>query len=250
MPPGFSPGGPAPPFPPAGALPPFPPPPFVPGASATPPIPPLPPRGLPPPQFVPAQQQPTPTPTPQPPVAPPPGGPLAPSAGGPHPSAGGFTSSESQGPTAEVRPADPRQGPSQLTHPPRQLTLPNPALAQVNPEFKKPTVLKWLDPNFSPVSYCFGFVACPPAASSEDWPYLFCRRNNAQSTLRTSTSSPSAVPKSRRVRVWRGPELRISCRSLHVWVRSLATLKVCFFLAFKDYYRAYRCLGLMKTALR
>jgi hypothetical protein len=155
MPPGFPPGGPAPPFPPAGALPPFPPPPFVPGASATPPIPPLPPRGLPPPQFVPAQQQPTPTSTPQPPVAHTPGGPFVPSAGGPLPSVGGPTSSESQGPTTEVRPADPRQGSSQLTHPPRQLTLPNPALAQTNPEFKKPTVLKWLDPNFSPVSCSF-----------------------------------------------------------------------------------------------
>lgn len=35
---------------------------------------------------------------------------------------------------------------------PPQLTLPNPALAQTLPEFKKPTELKWTDPNFSPVS--------------------------------------------------------------------------------------------------
>lgn len=173
MPPGFPPGGPAPPFPPAGALPQFPPPPFIPGASATPPIPPLPPRGLPPPQFIPAQQQPTPTSTPQPPVAPPPGGPLALSAVGPLPSAGGPTSSESQGLTTEVRPADPRQGASQLIHPPRQLTLPNPALAQVNPEFKKPTVLKWLDPNFSPEEQrsihptYFNFVAISSSEESK-----------------------------------------------------------------------------------
>ncbi len=35
---------------------------------------------------------------------------------------------------------------------PPQLTLPNPAFAQTLPEFKKPTDLKWKDPNFSPVS--------------------------------------------------------------------------------------------------
>ena len=34
---------------------------------------------------------------------------------------------------------------------PPQLTLPNPALAQTNAPFKKPTDMKWTDPNFSPV---------------------------------------------------------------------------------------------------
>ncbi|KAI1791736.1 hypothetical protein LXA43DRAFT_1094346 [Ganoderma leucocontextum] len=36
------------------------------------------------------------------------------------------------------------------TVPPTPLVLPNPSLAQVNPTFKKDTVLKWSDANFSP----------------------------------------------------------------------------------------------------
>jgi hypothetical protein len=39
------------------------------------------------------------------------------------------------------------------------LTLPNPALAQTNAEFKKPTDLKVKDANFSPV---YHFIFLPP----------------------------------------------------------------------------------------
>lgn len=44
-----------------------------------------------------------------------------------------------------------QQGQVPFTSPP-PLTLPDPSLVQTNPEFKKPTVLKFADPNFSPVS--------------------------------------------------------------------------------------------------
>ncbi len=40
------------------------------------------------------------------------------------------------------------------TVPPTPLVLPDPSLAQVNPTFKKATVLKWSDANFSPVRCC------------------------------------------------------------------------------------------------
>ena len=46
--------------------------------------------------------------------------------------------------------------PNQSTAPP-PLTLPNPTLAQTNPDLKKKTVLKYSEPNFSPVS----FTLCP-----------------------------------------------------------------------------------------
>lgn len=36
---------------------------------------------------------------------------------------------------------------------PPPLSLPNPALAQTNPDLKKKTVLKYSEPNFSPVSF-------------------------------------------------------------------------------------------------
>jgi hypothetical protein len=41
--------------------------------------------------------------------------------------------------------------PGRPTGPP-PLTLPNPSLAQTNPELKKKTMLKYPEPNFSPVS--------------------------------------------------------------------------------------------------
>ncbi|KAF5384057.1 hypothetical protein D9615_003141 [Tricholomella constricta] len=118
LPPGFPPGGP-PPFPPAPGGPPgatrlpFPPPPqFVPAAGASP-LPPFPPT--------PAQPQLAATPPPsaqQPSLAP------------------GAPSSQTQTPEVQA--------------PPTQLVLPNTALAQTNPPFKKSTVLKYDDPNFSP----------------------------------------------------------------------------------------------------
>ena len=49
-----------------------------------------------------------------------------------------------------VQPKGHAQGQSQ----PPQLTLPNPALKQTLPEVKKPTDLKWADPNYSPVGFC------------------------------------------------------------------------------------------------
>lgn len=48
-----------------------------------------------------------------------------------------------------VQPKGHAQGQSQ----PPQLTLPNPALRQTLPEVKKPTELKWADPNYSPVRF-------------------------------------------------------------------------------------------------
>ncbi|KAF8967245.1 hypothetical protein BDZ97DRAFT_1656531 [Flammula alnicola] len=131
--PGFPPG--APPFPP-GPLgrPPFPPPPFMPPGMAPPgPTPFSPP---PPPQFVPAQMQhslasPA-QPLPQTPQNAP--GPSQPSLAQAHPPAQGHL----EPPRAEERVRQP------------VLTLPKQAVSQTNPEFKKPTDLKFKDPNFSP----------------------------------------------------------------------------------------------------
>ncbi|EPS93041.1 hypothetical protein FOMPIDRAFT_1056345 [Fomitopsis schrenkii] len=132
-PPGMPmPGAPgAPPFPmPPGMRLPFPPPPF------------LPPGMTPPPGFSPPGTNglpPSMPPTPMPPGAsPPPGVPGMPPPighlGAPQP------------------PARHGATPLSATHPPvaPPLTLPNPSLAQTNPPFKKATVLKWDDPNFSP----------------------------------------------------------------------------------------------------
>ncbi|KIL66960.1 hypothetical protein M378DRAFT_9664 [Amanita muscaria Koide BX008] len=135
LPPGISPG-PTPPVPPGispppgvispfappiHGMPPGPPPPglnpaFPAPGLARPPIPPpsgWPPGGapvLPPPQFIPASQQ--------------------------QPSAPPHSAQSQLDGNASSRPT--------------QLTLPNPALSQTNPEFKKPTDLKYKDPNFAP----------------------------------------------------------------------------------------------------
>ncbi|KAI0351557.1 hypothetical protein OH77DRAFT_1498509 [Trametes cingulata] len=132
-PPGLMPPG-APPFPP-GVRPPFPPPPFLPPG--------VPPPGIPPPGFSPPPGAGLP-PVPMPPMPgassasppPPPGAPGAPGAGAP------------PAPAQSAQPSGGQQPAS--TAPPRPLVLPNPSLAQVNPPFKKGTVLKWDDPNFSP----------------------------------------------------------------------------------------------------
>jgi hypothetical protein len=112
MPP-FPPGGGIPPGFPPGMRPPFPPPPFVPGGPP------------PPPNFVPAAGSPV---------------PALPMNSSP-PAPVGF---QSQSPMS----MPPQQGgtPTPVT----QLSLPVPSLAQINPEFKKPTALKYTEPNFSP----------------------------------------------------------------------------------------------------
>ena len=130
----------APPFPPLpGTRPPFPLPPFLPPGMTPPPgFSPPGPNGLPP--------------TPMPPGAsPPPGMPgMPPPIGLP----GASPPPPPPGPQPPMT-----TGPPSLsaTHPPvaPPLTLPNPSLAQANPPFKKATVLKWGDPNFSPVSSMF-----------------------------------------------------------------------------------------------
>ncbi|TFK33398.1 hypothetical protein BDQ12DRAFT_691209 [Crucibulum laeve] len=127
--PGFPPGGPpfAPPFSPAGA-PPFPPagaPPFAPPPAAAFGFSP-PPNFASPPQFVKAQESAG--------SLPPPPLPQTPSSAG-----------------TPQNPALPTPGPSsQQQQRLPQLTLPNPALAQTNPDFKKSTMLKFADANFSP----------------------------------------------------------------------------------------------------
>ncbi|OCH92257.1 hypothetical protein OBBRIDRAFT_727142 [Obba rivulosa] len=144
-PPGMFPPG-APPFPPPGVRPPFPPPPF------------MPPGPIPPPGFVPnGASQPPPMPpgasiSPPPPgmagmfvPPPPPPGAAPPAVSPPPPSAPG-SAPPSAPPSAHPPPSSQSQTPVEI--PP--LTLPNPSLAQTNPPFiKKPTVLKWSDPNFS-----------------------------------------------------------------------------------------------------
>ncbi|KAH7921055.1 hypothetical protein BV22DRAFT_1107382 [Leucogyrophana mollusca] len=114
MPPGMLPPG-APPFPP-GVRPPFPPPPFLP-PGASPPFPPPPLNGGTPAGSV--------TPGP-PPGAGTPNAPLNPPAG------------------------PPAAPPSTVASTPPQLSIPNPAFAQKYAPFKKPTDLKYSDPNFSP----------------------------------------------------------------------------------------------------
>ncbi|KAF7795761.1 hypothetical protein EIP86_006928 [Pleurotus ostreatoroseus] len=106
------------PFPPAPGMP-FPPPPFLPPGGSPPP------PGLTPPIA-----------TPTPPVLPP-----APSfvpAGSPLTGV----------PPSTIPPPAPAAPGAQSV--PTELKLPNPALAQTNAPFKKPTELKWQDPNFSP----------------------------------------------------------------------------------------------------
>ncbi|KAG5644857.1 hypothetical protein DXG03_007587 [Asterophora parasitica] len=157
-PPGFFPGGPPPPgaflppfmpgFPPGPPPPGFPLPPGFPGGP--PPGGPLPPGGLrspfpPPPQFVPAS-----VPAPAPGQAPPPGvgSPFPPPLGLAPPRAPPTPTSQ-QTPTPGPGPQTPElpQGQQKAEG---QLVLPNPALAQTNPSFKKATVLKYDDANFSP----------------------------------------------------------------------------------------------------
>ncbi|KAI8982940.1 hypothetical protein BD414DRAFT_516064 [Trametes punicea] len=125
-----------PPFAP-GVRPPFPPPPFLPPG--------VPPPGIPPPGFSPPPGAGIPpAPVPRMPGAssaspPPPSG----APGAPVPAAGAPTA-----PAQNALPTNVQQPTS--TAPPPPLVLPNPSLAQVNPPFKKGTVLKWDDPNFSP----------------------------------------------------------------------------------------------------
>lgn len=164
FPPGISPPPPGalrpgmPPFPPGGmpppgmpGMPPFPPggmpPPGMPGA------PPFPPNGMPPPPgmggpgFPPGQ-------------GPPPFSPPGVPGHGPPPGYGGLPVRPPGGPAPNFVPAGgpPRfgapggfnAGGQPPKGPPAILKVPNPALRQTNPEFKKPTVLKWNDANFSP----------------------------------------------------------------------------------------------------
>ncbi|OSD08244.1 hypothetical protein PYCCODRAFT_1429308 [Trametes coccinea BRFM310] len=121
----------APPFPP-GARPPFPPPPFLPPG--------VPPPGIPPPGF-------SPPPGLGMPPLPIPRMPGASSASPPPPV--GAPSAPAPGAGASQASASSTQQPASTASPP-PLVLPNPSLAQVNPPFKKGTVLKWDDPNFSP----------------------------------------------------------------------------------------------------
>ncbi|KAF8057062.1 putative zinc finger protein [Lyophyllum atratum] len=120
---GFPPGPPPPGFPMPPGFPPGGPPPFPPGGPpglARPPFPP-------PPQFVPAAAASPPPPFPPPAAMPAVQQPTAPP---------GAPPSQTQTPEVQA--------------PPTQLVLPNPALGQTNPGFKKQTVLKYEDPNFSP----------------------------------------------------------------------------------------------------
>ncbi|KAI0708014.1 hypothetical protein C8Q76DRAFT_628063 [Earliella scabrosa] len=130
-PPGMLPPG-VPPFPP-GVRPPFPPP-FIPGM---PPPGMPPPPGFSPPPGLPGAPMPLPLPG-APSASPPPGALGIP----PVPAAPGA-------PPSSAPPVAPPQQPLSSVPPP-PLVLPNPQLAQVNPSFKKGTVLKWSDANFSP----------------------------------------------------------------------------------------------------
>ena len=113
LPPGFPPGGP---------------PLLPPGQQAPPNRPPMP-----PPSFVPASAS---LPLPPPPF------------GGTLPPAPPQMDISSQ---ASAPPSEPRSQLPESQVPPAQLVLPNPALQQENPPFKKKTILKYEDANFSPV---------------------------------------------------------------------------------------------------
>jgi hypothetical protein len=62
------------------------------------------------------------------------------------------------GPGAPPVPSAAAMGSPAATAAPPPLTLPNPALEQKYAPFKKPTELKYADPNFSPVSRCNFFL--------------------------------------------------------------------------------------------
>ncbi|TCD62152.1 hypothetical protein EIP91_007280 [Steccherinum ochraceum] len=125
MPPGPPPPGfPMPPFPGApGMLPPGMPP-FPPGAR-----PPFPPPSFAPPGMLPVF-------SPPPAVTPVPSTPASASISPPPPPTFVSASNQSMIPAPQTAPAE--------------LKLPDPSLSQTNPPFKKPTELKWSDPNFSP----------------------------------------------------------------------------------------------------
>ncbi|GJE96955.1 hypothetical protein PsYK624_131650 [Phanerochaete sordida] len=141
-PPGFPPIPPGmPPFapplgmmPPGGPMPPFPPPPGMRPPFAPPPF--MPPGIPPPPGFTPPPSAVTP---PAPPTFVPAGG-LAP----PPPPPASVT------PSAIGSAPPPSVPTTAATTPAPQLKLPDPSLEQTNAPFKKPTVLKWPDANFSP----------------------------------------------------------------------------------------------------
>ena len=178
MPPPFFPGG----MPPPGMS--FPPPPFM-GMPGMPPGPPppgfpgFPPPGMGPPPFAPNGM----------PGMPPPGFPYGPP-GGPSPPPrsmpGGL-------PPPNFVPQQQQQHPSITNGPPAassiaappvatKPTLPNPKLAQTNPTFKKPTILKHSDANFSPVSHL--------KPSVQNIAHSFSRRNCVRTILNISWRNP------------------------------------------------------------
>ncbi|KAG1865243.1 hypothetical protein C8R48DRAFT_672503 [Suillus tomentosus] len=151
MPPGMGPGAPPPFFPggppPAGALPPFPPFPGMPGFLPGHPPPgfPMPPPGLmPPPGMLPPGAPPFPPGSVRPPFPPPPSFVPAGSASPFPPVTPGIGSGAPPPPSAAA------MGPPAATAAPPPLTLPNSALEQKYAPFKKPTELKYANPNFSP----------------------------------------------------------------------------------------------------
>lgn len=169
MPPGAPPGFPG--MPPPGAFPgapPFPPPLGMPGmppgyvtfdstgslsAYSYTPRPPMP--GFPmPPGFPPGMMPPFPPPPGMVPPFPPPG--VTPPFPPPSMTPPVFLGST---PVPSSLSVTPTPIPSQPTVPP-PLSLPNPALAQTNPDLKKKTVLKYSEPNFSPVSF-FMYITKP-----------------------------------------------------------------------------------------
>ena len=185
-PPGMMPPG-APPFPP-GVRPPFPPP-FLPPGMAPPGMP-----GFPPP---PGAGLPIP-PIPGASMSPPPGLPAPP----------GMPSTPIPPPSNAIPPPNHLQNPS--SSPPPPLMLPDPTMAQVNPPFKKGTILKWADANFSPVSDdAYGW--CTNEAN------ILCRKRRGQGPLVTTLLSPLTdqcpVFHPRRCAARSERALRISCRS-------------------------------------
>ncbi|TEB21911.1 hypothetical protein FA13DRAFT_1614628, partial [Coprinellus micaceus] len=165
-----------PPFPPGGfnGMPPMPgmgPPPPPPGAGMSPPgrtgLPGLPP----PPSFVPASAS-----SQQSQSQPPPGSPVPTSgaSGGPqHPGGSGAGGGGAQ-PLPGV--PHPQQAPGAQSvpaqqGPPPELKVPNSALVQTNPEFKKPTELKWGDANFCPEERRANHLKYYYAAKGQDSAY-------------------------------------------------------------------------------
>jgi len=131
--------------------------------------------------------------------------------------------------------------PVQANVPPPQLTLPDPALAQTNPPFKKPTNLKYPDPDFSPVRFHLHFQLFPYISLIHLITFYSRRRNDARTIRRTMLPKLSMHSRlSRKNReAKRGLERRISSESPSLCSRTVVWRHSAFRAGVGDMWRQF-----------